>query len=70
MVANGNVSFIESELLKDVFEYELMHDHWLIKYRFQAGGTERSGNVKSKSVRLLVSHEVRYSVKCLKFKID
>ena len=35
MVANGDVSFVVSELSKGVFEYEVMHVHWIIKYRFE-----------------------------------
>ncbi|WP_214764610.1 hypothetical protein [Exiguobacterium sp. s141] len=35
VVGNGDVSFVVSELSKGVFEYEVMHVHWLIKYRFE-----------------------------------
>ncbi|KDN57623.1 hypothetical protein [Exiguobacterium sp. AB2] len=35
VVADGDVSFVVSELSKGVFEYEVMHVHWLIKYRFE-----------------------------------
>ena len=38
VVADGDVSFVVSELSKDIFEYEVMHVHWLIKYRFEDWG--------------------------------
>ena len=43
VVANGDVSFVVSELSKDVFEYEVMHVHWLIKYRFEDWGVSEDG---------------------------
>ncbi len=38
VVAKGDVSFVVSELSKGVFEYEVMHVHWLTKYRFEDWG--------------------------------
>ena len=43
VVADGDVSFVVSELSKDVFEYEVMHVHWLIKYRFEDWGVSENG---------------------------
>ncbi|WP_214749987.1 hypothetical protein [Exiguobacterium sp. s189] len=43
VVADGDVSFVVSELSKDVFEYEVMHVHWLIKYRFEDWGVSEDG---------------------------
>ena len=43
VVANGDVSFVVSELSKGVFEYEVMHVHWLIKYRFEDWGVSEDG---------------------------
>ena len=43
VVADGDVSFVVSELSKDVFEYEVMHVHWLMKYRFEDWGVSEDG---------------------------
>ncbi|MCC9626712.1 hypothetical protein LPB41_34105 [Thalassospira sp. MA62] len=43
VVADGDVSFVVSELSKDVFEYEVMHVHWIIKYRFDDWGVSEDG---------------------------
>ena len=43
VVANGDISFVVSELSKRVFEYEVMHVHWLIKYRFEDWGVSEDG---------------------------
>lgn len=43
VVGNGDVSFVVSELSKGVFEYEVMHVHWLIKYRFEDWGVSEDG---------------------------
>ncbi|RHB46617.1 hypothetical protein [Exiguobacterium sp. AM39-5BH] len=43
VVADGDVSFVVSELSKDVFEYEVMHVHWLIKYQFEDWGVSEDG---------------------------
>jgi hypothetical protein len=43
VVADGDVSFVVSELSKGVFEYEVMHVHWLIKYRFEDWGVSEDG---------------------------
>ena len=43
VVADGDVRFVVSELSKDVFEYEVMHVHWLIKYRFEDWGVSENG---------------------------
>ena len=43
MVANGDVSFVVSELSKGVFEYEVMHVHWIIKYRFEDWSVSEDG---------------------------
>ena len=43
VVGNGDVSFVVSELSKGVFEYEVMHVHWLIKYRFKDWGVSEDG---------------------------
>ncbi|WP_214692596.1 MULTISPECIES: hypothetical protein [unclassified Exiguobacterium] len=42
-MGNGDVSFVVSELSKGVFEYEVMHVHWLIKYRFEDWGVSEDG---------------------------
>lgn len=38
VVADGDVNFVVSELSRGVFEFEVMHVHWLIKYRFKDWG--------------------------------
>lgn len=43
VVGNGDVSFVVLELSKGVFEYEVMHVHWLIKYRFEDLGVSEDG---------------------------
>jgi hypothetical protein len=44
VVADRDVSFVVSELSKDIFEYEVMHVHWLIKYRFEDWGVFEDGS--------------------------
>ena len=43
VVADREVSFVVSELSKDIFEYEVMHVHWLIQYRFEDWGVSEDG---------------------------